>query len=164
MLFRSIIFPKSRVLLGKIIATPSNLLLLDEPTNHLDMDSIDSLMDSIEVFSGAILLVTHDEEILKKLCTRLIVFQGDKPFVFEGGYESFLDRIGWEEEGPPPLVKKVKKEAPVKEPKKKSIKSIEDKILRLEAEQKTLSLESPTEALKWYELQGEIDKLYEELE
>ncbi len=155
---------KSRVLLGKIIATPSNLLLLDEPTNHLDMDSIDSLMDSIEVFSGAILLVTHDEEILKKLCTRLIVFQGDKPFVFEGGYESFLDRIGWEEEGPPPSVKKVKKEAPVKEPKKKSIKSIEDKILRLEAEQKTLSLESPTEALKWYELQGEIDKLYEELE
>ena len=154
---------KSRVLLGKIIATPSNLLLLDEPTNHLDMDSIDSLMDSIEVFSGAILLVTHDEEILKKLCTRLIVFQGEKAFVFEGGYESFLDRIGWEEEGPPPSIKKVKREAPVKEPKKRSIKSIEDKILQLEAEQKTLSLDSPSDALRWYEIQGEIDKLFEEL-
>jgi ATP-binding cassette subfamily F protein 3 len=39
---------KSRTLLGKILAHPSNLLLLDEPNNHLDMESIDALTESLQ--------------------------------------------------------------------------------------------------------------------
>jgi ATP-binding cassette subfamily F protein 3 len=89
---------RSRVVLGKILATPSNMLLLDEPTNHLDVESVDALTDALERFEGAVFIVTHSEEILRRLATRLIVFQGDAPFVFEGNYEDFLERIGWEEE------------------------------------------------------------------
>ncbi len=87
---------KSRVMLGKILATPANLLLLDEPTNHLDMESCDSLLAALDAFSGSMVLVTHNERFLRSLTDRLIVFQGDAPFLFEGAYHDFLDKIGWE--------------------------------------------------------------------
>jgi ATP-binding cassette subfamily F protein 3 len=89
---------RSRVLLGKILATPSNVLLLDEPTNHLDVESVMALTDALEEFEGAIAIVTHSEEILRRVAQRLIIFQGDAPFVFEGTYDEFLDSIGWEGE------------------------------------------------------------------
>ena len=65
---------KSRVLLGKLIATPLNLLLLDEPTNHLDMESSDALLAAIDNFDGAVVMVTHNEMFLDALAERLIVF------------------------------------------------------------------------------------------
>ena len=89
---------KSRVLLGKILAQKSNLLLLDEPTNHLDMESSDALLAAIDDFDGAVVIVTHNEMFLHTLANRFVVFQGGRVSVFEGTYQSFLDRIGWEEE------------------------------------------------------------------
>ena len=89
---------KSRVLLGKLLVSPANLLLLDEPTNHLDMDSIDSLVEAIEAFEGAVIIVTHSELILSAIATRLIVFDNGKTAMFEGTYQEFLDRVGWESE------------------------------------------------------------------
>jgi ATP-binding cassette subfamily F protein 3 len=86
---------KSRVLLGRLIATPVNLLLLDEPTNHLDLESSDALLAAIEDFPGAVVMVTHDEMFLHALAERLIVFQEGGITVFEGTYERFLDRVGW---------------------------------------------------------------------
>lgn len=89
---------KSRVLLGKLLVSPANLLLLDEPTNHLDMDSIDSLVEAIDAFDGGVIIVTHSELILNNIATRLIVFDGGKVELFEGTYQEFLDRVGWENE------------------------------------------------------------------
>ena len=89
---------RSRVMLGKIIAKPTNLLLLDEPTNHLDMESIESLCDEIEDYPGAALIVTHSEMLLERLVNKLIVFHQGKAECFEGTYREFLDKIGWEEE------------------------------------------------------------------
>lgn len=89
---------KSRVMLGKIIAKPSNLLFLDEPTNHLDMQSIESLAEAIEDFKGGSIIVTHSEMLLRRLATRLIVFHEGKAEFFHGGYDDFLEKIGWESE------------------------------------------------------------------
>ncbi|HSW63138.1 MAG TPA: ABC-F family ATP-binding cassette domain-containing protein [Dissulfurispiraceae bacterium] len=86
---------RSRVLLGKLLAQPSNLLLLDEPTNHLDMESVDSLLEAIDAFEGAVIIVAHSEMILHALATRLIVFDGGGVRVFEGTYQDFLERVGW---------------------------------------------------------------------
>lgn len=90
---------KSRVLLGKILARPANLILLDEPTNHLDMESIEALLSSIAEFSGAVVIVTHSEMILKNIATKLVIFHRGKVEVFNDGYEEFLKKVGWEDEG-----------------------------------------------------------------
>lgn len=89
---------KSRVLLGKILATPSNLLFLDEPTNHLDMESIQTLVESIQNYPGAVLIVTHSEMILRAVATKLVIFHQGKAELFLGSYDEFLEKIGWEGE------------------------------------------------------------------
>ena len=89
---------KSRVLLGKLLVSPVNLLLLDEPTNHLDMESVDSLIEAIDAFEGGVLMATHNELVLEAVANRLIVFDGGVVRTFEGSYQDFLERIGWESE------------------------------------------------------------------
>lgn len=89
---------KNRLILGKIIATPVNLLLLDEPTNHLDMESCDALLEALDDFEGAVVMVTHNEMLLHGLAERLIVFQGGGAGVFEGSYQRFLEDRGWDDE------------------------------------------------------------------
>ena len=89
---------KSRVLLGKLIATPLNLLLLDEPTNHLDIESNDALLEAIDAFDGAVVMVTHNEMFLHALAERLVVFDNDDIVIYEGSYQRFLDKVGWRDE------------------------------------------------------------------
>ena len=89
---------KSRVMLGQILAREVNLLFLDEPTNHLDMDSIEALTCAIQNFDGAVVIVTHSEELLRRVCDRLIIFAKDGAEYFDGRYDLFLEKIGWEEE------------------------------------------------------------------
>lgn len=87
---------KSRVLLGKIIAKPCNLLLLDEPTHHLDMESIEALIDAIEEFQGAVIIVTHSELILKRMAlNKIVVCHDRRQELHLGSYEDFLQRKGW---------------------------------------------------------------------
>ncbi|MBS3757429.1 MAG: ATP-binding cassette domain-containing protein [Desulfobacterales bacterium] len=89
---------KCRVMLGKLLGTPLNFLLLDEPTNHFDLESTDALLAAVDDFEGAVVMVTHNEMFLHALAERLVVFQGDGITVFEGGYQRFLETVGWQEE------------------------------------------------------------------
>jgi len=89
---------KSRVLLGKILAKETNLLLLDEPTNHLDQESIDALVNKLNSFKGAVIIVTHSELILRRLAKKFVIFHHDKCEEFIGSYDEFLEKIGWEED------------------------------------------------------------------
>lgn len=89
---------KSRVMLGRLLVKPHNLLFLDEPTNHLDMNSCDALLEAIDAFEGTLVMVTHNEMFLHALADRLVVFGEKGPELFDGGYQSFLEKVGWEEE------------------------------------------------------------------
>jgi ATP-binding cassette subfamily F protein 3 len=89
---------RSRVMLGKIIAHKSNILFLDEPTNHLDMESVEILCEKLEEYPGAIVLVTHNEMLLRRLANRLVIFRKGGAEIFEGTYDEFLEKVGWEEE------------------------------------------------------------------
>ncbi len=125
---------KSRVMLGQILAKDVNLLFLDEPTNHLDMQSIDSLTKAIKNFAGSCIIVTHSEELLRQVCDRLIVFASAGATYFDGSYDEFLEKIGWEEE------EKEEQKEKVKEPK---VNKKENKKLRAALIQERNKLTSP---------------------
>ncbi|MDZ4786086.1 MAG: ABC-F family ATP-binding cassette domain-containing protein [bacterium] len=133
---------KSRVLLGKILAQPTNFLLLDEPTNHLDMESIEALIESLKTYQGAVVIVTHSELLLREVAQRLVVFQGSAPHVFEHGYDYFLEKEGWSGEAAMSRTNsKEKKSQKISGPKterelskeaEKELKSLEKKIFETE--------------------------------
>jgi ATP-binding cassette subfamily F protein 3 len=89
---------KARVILGKLLVTPLNILLLDEPTNHLDMDSANALLAALDNFNGALIMATHNEMFLNAIAQKLIVFQDEKVFLFNGTYAEFLKQGGWNDE------------------------------------------------------------------
>lgn len=130
---------KSRVLLGKILSKPCNLLLLDEPTHHLDVESIEALIDALEDFEGAFVIVTHSELILKRLgLHKLIVCHQGRQDLFLGHYEEFLEKVGWEEES----TSKIKPKASERDERKKKheelmavrarIKPLENELRKIE--------------------------------
>jgi len=135
---------RSRVLLGKIVAKPCNLLLLDEPTHHLDIESIEALIDALEDFAGAIVIVTHSELILRRLALdKMVICEAAKQTLFEGNYDEFLEKKGWEEEKKEHTsLKKKIPHSPRKEiaaqikPIERQIAQLEQKIGILEEEQK----------------------------
>jgi len=81
-------------------------LLLDEPTHHLDVESIETLIEELNEYKGALIIVTHSELLLKALAKNLIIFHRGQAEFFRGGYDEFLEKIGWE--GQPVSEKKVK--------------------------------------------------------
>ena len=89
---------RARVLLGKLLARPTNILFLDEPTNHLDQESVEALINELENYPGAVVMVTHSEEMLKRIAQKIVVFHKDGAEVINESYEGFLEKIGWEEE------------------------------------------------------------------
>jgi len=92
---------KSRVLLGRLLLEPHNALLLDEPTNHLDMDAAEALLEALEDFEGAVVIATHNEMFLRRLAQKLVVFDREGVFLFDGPYDRFLEKIGWAGERDP---------------------------------------------------------------
>ena len=148
---------KSRVMLGQILARDVNLLFLDEPTNHLDMESIEALSLAIKNFKGSCIIVTHSEALLRRVCDRLIIFAKGKAEFFDGKYDEFLEKIGWEEEenekkvkSAPKINKKENKKirtALIAErnkstsPLKKEVEKLENEIMKIEDSIETLQHE-----------------------
>ena len=67
---------RARVRVAQLMLTPADLLLLDEPTNDLDIPSLEALEDSLDEFPGAVVLVTHDRDLMDRLCTEVIGLDG----------------------------------------------------------------------------------------
>lgn len=87
---------KARLALAKMLVSPDPLLLLDEPTNHLDIDSVSVLEHALVSFAGTILLVSHDEELVRALATKIIEVKDHQVRVFDGDYAYYRERIALE--------------------------------------------------------------------
>jgi len=68
---------RNRVHLAKTLTEGANVILLDEPTNDLDVNTLRALEEAIEEFAGVALVVSHDRWFLDRICTHIIVYEGD---------------------------------------------------------------------------------------
>lgn len=83
---------RNRVHLAKLIRRGGNFLLLDEPTNDLDVNALRMLEDAINSFSGCAMIISHDRFFLDRVCTHLLVFEGEgKVRWFEGNFRDYED-------------------------------------------------------------------------
>src|SRR5206468_11831791 len=67
---------QARVRIARLMLQPADLLLLDEPTNDLDIPALEVLEDSLADFPGALVLVSHDRDLMDRLCTAMIGLDG----------------------------------------------------------------------------------------
>jgi ATPase subunit of ABC transporter with duplicated ATPase domains len=77
----------ARLLFCRIMLQKPNVLVLDEPTNHLDLESINALNVALQNFEGTVFLVTHDQDLLEEVGTRVWQFDGTSVTDFKGTYE-----------------------------------------------------------------------------
>ncbi|MDY0385074.1 ABC-F family ATP-binding cassette domain-containing protein [Trichlorobacter sp.] len=84
---------KSRVVLATLFARPVNFLVLDEPTNHLDIRSREILLDTLQRFSGTVVLVSHDRHFLRSLVDRVIEVDHGEMRTYEGNYQYYQQKV-----------------------------------------------------------------------
>jgi len=88
-----------RVALARLLIARPDLAILDEPTNHLDADTIEWLEQFLlEEYAGALLLITHDRYLLDRVAQRTVEITDGELYVFEGGYERYLEQKAEREE------------------------------------------------------------------
>ena len=101
---------RNRLLLARLFALPANLLVLDEPTNDLDIDSLELREQTLAVYPGTIILVSHDRRFLDNVVTEVLAPEGDGKWrEYVGGYtEWFTQR---QQENDPFAAAKTEKKA-----------------------------------------------------
>ncbi|MBZ5700295.1 MAG: ATP-binding cassette domain-containing protein [Acidobacteriia bacterium] len=80
----------ARMIFCRLMLQKPNFLVLDEPTNNLDLESINALNIALQKYEGTVLLVTHDEDVLDEVATRIWHFQDGKIEDFKGPYAEYL--------------------------------------------------------------------------
>jgi ATP-binding cassette, subfamily F, member 3 len=161
---------KSRLVLAKLLLNPPNFLLMDEPTTHLDMPSIEALIQSLRQYDGTLVFISHDVYFIQSIATSVLHVRGGALMPYPGNYDYYLEKTGTES-AVAGLVAEGKstetgtgggsarkgreqkrleadarqKRSEVKQELQQELRTLEEKILRLELRQKELTsfLEQP---------------------
>ncbi|MCD6018437.1 MAG: glycosyl transferase family 2 [Bacteroidetes bacterium] len=81
---------RMRIELAKLLLQKPDVLMLDEPTNHLDIEAIQWLEDFMEIFSGAVILISHDKTFLDTVTKRTIEIVNQKIYDYKTNYSHYL--------------------------------------------------------------------------
>merc|ERR1712223_1943854 len=91
---------KSRVALAELTLSAPDVIVLDEPTNNLDIESIDALGDAIKEYDGGVIIVSHDERLIRETECQLWVIEEQTINEIEGAFDDYrkevLDQLGEE--------------------------------------------------------------------
>lgn len=134
---------RNRLALAKLMLQPFNVLVMDEPTNHLDIASKNVLKEALSRYEGTLILVSHDRDFLQGLTTTVYEFKDQRVKCFLGDINYYLESrnaasmrdIEKKEVVKP---KTVKTEAKVSYEDQKRIKSLKNKLSKIEQQIKTL--------------------------
>ena len=80
---------RARLLLNLVAMAAPHLLILDEPTNHLDIDSRRALLDALNDYGGAVILITHDRSLMELVADRLWLAADNTVAPFEGDMDDY---------------------------------------------------------------------------
>ncbi|HEX7488783.1 MAG TPA: ATP-binding cassette domain-containing protein [Anaeromyxobacteraceae bacterium] len=82
-----------RLLMSNLMRTKDSVLVLDEPTNHLDLQAIASLADGLGKYDGTAVIVTHDQQLIGEVATRIWALRDEEPILdFNGTFDEFLEK------------------------------------------------------------------------
>jgi ATPase subunit of ABC transporter with duplicated ATPase domains len=82
-----------RLLLAKLMLFKDNVLVLDEPTNHLDLQSIAALSEGLQRYEGTVIVVTHDQELIREVGSRIWALHKGEPVLdFAGTFDEFVEK------------------------------------------------------------------------
>lgn len=137
---------RNRLALAKLMLQPFNVLVMDEPTNHLDIASKNVLKEALLRYEGTLILVSHDRDFLQGLTTTVYEFKAQRVKCFLGDIDYYLDSRNADSmrdiEKKEVVVKKVvKKEVKLSYDDQKRMKSLNNKLSKIEQQIKTLENE-----------------------
>merc|ERR1711892_1278815 len=91
---------KARVALAELTLSAPDVVILDEPTNNLDIESIDALAEALNAYEGGVIIVSHDERLIRDTNCQLCVIEEQTINEIEGGFDDYrkevLDELGEE--------------------------------------------------------------------
>jgi ATP-binding cassette subfamily F protein 3 len=141
---------RARLLLGLITFGGPGMLILDEPTNHLDIDSRDALVEALNDYTGAVLIISHDRHLIEATVDKLWIAQNGTIEEFDEDLDSYQRMLTGGREKPqktaPPAQDKkaARQEGAARRaevaPLRKSIKELEQKLARLRTELEKLDV------------------------
>ncbi|MDR0351200.1 MAG: ABC-F family ATP-binding cassette domain-containing protein [Puniceicoccales bacterium] len=156
---------KTRLLLSVITRNSPHILILDEPTNHLDIEAREALIDAINKYTGALILVTHDFHTIEATCDQLLIVKDHLCQPFDGDLNDYIDHILRDQKESGNSQKKSEKSQ--RNSHKTSTKNgkNEKKLKELEAEIETCnSKKSELEAMLHHSYSSDVFKKLSELE
>lgn len=158
---------RARLLIAKLMLQPADILFLDEPTNDLDIQTLEVIEESLQEFTGAVVLISHDRCLMDRLCTQVLgLGAGMAPHYYAdySQWETTLIETPKKEPAkaaPPPLAKPQSKKMSYNEKREwegmeAAIMATENKISELH-----LQLESDPKNLELYKQLSEAEKKLE---
>jgi len=164
---------RRRIMLARLMARSADLLFLDEPTNDLDIPSREALESVLASYGGAMVIVSHDRYLLRRLAQRVLWLHDGNAVVFEGDYERFeaMQRTGEVAPAVPrpkapaksPTPAALEREARLeRERRERELQSAEREVARLDAERARLEREFAAPDI--YEDRARVTALERELE
>ena len=82
---------RNRVAMVKVLLANANFLMLDEPTNHLDIESKETVLNALQQFDGTLLFVSHDQDFVNNLATRIIELSENGVVSYDGNYDNYVE-------------------------------------------------------------------------
>ncbi len=84
---------RARLALALITRDAPHMLILDEPTNHLDVDAREALVQALNAYDGAVVIVSHDRHMIELVADRLVLVDGGRAQEYSGTLEDYTDMI-----------------------------------------------------------------------
>ncbi len=134
---------RARLALALITRDAPHMLILDEPTNHLDVDAREALVQALNAYSGAVVVVSHDRHMLEMTADRLVLVDGGTAREFDGSLDDYIALVlagdGAKAEGKSKASRKDDRRAAAEQ--RERDKALRKRIRELETETATLTAE-----------------------